>query len=615
MSKRSKTSSSGWKPAKRTVDSLDILYALGRSSAILLAGVALTGWAFKSSRQRVWIWWTVVVATVLSFLPFPRFVVAIPRRLELPAPVVYEAGGGFSGAQVIDPSWPSLNVSLITLLVVGAVLFGIRMFLTWRYLCNAEQIAGADILNEAADIGSSVGIKRIPLVLTSSQSDSAYATGMLNPAIVLPQEMASAAQEDERRAILCHEMLHVKRRDHWFVALIDLWCCLFFWNPVAWFGRNLALNSMEEANDERTISSGLVSKAAYVRALVAGTHPLVAAPIARFHGQGSLASRIKSISNGSAQPTDHWHYLACFAIVLLAFPFQLEAMPSTTHLQANLKSGIEAVRIDEIIFGAANEGEPARAYRMRLDGSAIRPLLATQKWHGQSDMSPDGTRVAFIRGDEDAYDIFVSDLDGQNLVTVADHPGNDVQPHFSPDGTKIVYTSRRDQIWQIYLYNLENGETTRISDPRYRELEAKWHPNGKRIIFASYRTGSEKIWSKNLDGTDLVQITYGTEQDTAPIYSRCGRYVFFSRTSGGGYDIYRMDLAKRVQLRLTHALGDDGEPCVSSDNQWVFFTTGRNKSVNIGRMRLDGTRERVVTAGEGAWPQARPISGPFPPAR
>ena len=71
----------------------------------------------------------------------------------------------------------------------------------------------------------------------------------------------------------------------------------------------------------------------------------------------------------------------------------------------------------------------------------------------------------------------------------------------------------------------------------------------------------------------------------------------------------------RVSLDDLRSMADDGEANVSPDNRWVFFTTSRNRRVQIARMMLDGTNERVISPIDGSWPQTRPISGPFQPAR
>ena len=554
------------------------------------------------------VWWAAVVASTLCFMPIPTWSVAIPRPLAVPISKVYELEARYGKVTELTPSSPKEAFAWVAVFTVGALFFALRVVLTWRHVRTSEQIGSPEILAEVADIGTSVGVREMPLVLTSDKTDSAFATGIFNPAIVLPRKAIFESPQDQRRAVLCHELLHIRRRDHWFVVMMDLWFCLFIWNPLAWFVRNLAFNAMEEANDERTVNSGLVEKAAYIRALVSGTHPMVGAPIARFHGQSSLRARIEALANGKPQRSIHWAIVASAFMMLVGAPLNLEAMPV-------LAEPGNPIRPWQLVYASSHKNLPL-PMTMRRDGTGIRPLFGIDGPQvGQVVPSPDGTKIAYIRGVMANYDVFMSDLDGSNEVLVAGRDETEVQPHFSPDGTKIVYSAKLNSRWQIFVYDIADRSTEQVSDPDFKEYEARWHPNSQRLIFSSDRSGQQKIWSRNLNGSDLFQISQGDTFETGGCYSRDGRYAFYMSTRAGGFDIYRLDLVKGYELKLTHAMGDDGEAEVSPDNRWIYFTTGRNRKVQIARMRLDGSDETVFTRTEGTWPKFRPISGPSQPAR
>jgi CubicO group peptidase (beta-lactamase class C family) len=55
--------------------------------------------------------------------------------------------------------------------------------------------------------------------------------------------------------------------------------------------------------------------------------------------------------------------------------------------------------------------------------------------------SPDGERLTFIRGTDDALDIYVMDADGANVVQLTDDPAFDTFPIWSPDGETILFVS------------------------------------------------------------------------------------------------------------------------------------------------------------------------------
>lgn len=58
--------------------------------------------------------------------------------------------------------------------------------------------------------------------------------GLLLPIVLLPKSFFTLAEE-EQRAIACHELLHVRRKD-WFVTILEEFLGVLFWfNPAVWW--------------------------------------------------------------------------------------------------------------------------------------------------------------------------------------------------------------------------------------------------------------------------------------------------------------------------------------------------------------------------------------------
>lgn len=87
----------------------------------------------------------------------------------------------------------------------------------------------------------------------SDAVSSPAATGLWQPLVLVPARFARLAPPLQRAA-LCHELLHVRRRD-WFSSLIEeLWCALFWFNPAARTLTSRLTLARETVVDEATIA-------------------------------------------------------------------------------------------------------------------------------------------------------------------------------------------------------------------------------------------------------------------------------------------------------------------------------------------------------------------------
>lgn len=61
--------------------------------------------------------------------------------------------------------------------------------------------------------------------------------GWWNPRILLPEICEELGSTPQVADVLCHELIHVARRDYLWARLSDLICCLLFFHPAAWKAR------------------------------------------------------------------------------------------------------------------------------------------------------------------------------------------------------------------------------------------------------------------------------------------------------------------------------------------------------------------------------------------
>ena len=158
--------------------------------------------------------------------------------------------------------------------------------------------------------------------------------GLFRPVVLLPDRFPSLPSP-VRRAVLAHELWHVRRRDWAFVLLEEMVRALFWFNPAVWWLVTQVQTSREEVVDELTVQL-TNSRRTYLEALlVFADQPTMfpATPFARrrhlFHRmllisrEAVMSSRkivMSSIVAGVAVTVTAWAAVSAFPLVASAAP-------------------------------------------------------------------------------------------------------------------------------------------------------------------------------------------------------------------------------------------------------------------------------------------------------
>lgn len=212
--------------------------------------------------------------------------------------------------------------------------------------------------------------------------------------------------------------------------------------------------------------------------------------------------------------------------------------------------------------------------------------------------SPDGTRIAFVVSDEDAWtgDIFVVNRDGTGLTQITHDPNLDDQPAWSPDGTRIAFRSyRTGRDGDIWVMDVDGGNPVNLTpDPLpgvWDERRPAWSPDGSRIVFASNAAGNVDLWTMGPDGSNPLRLTSTMDLDTEPVWSPDGTTIAFRRSStGSGSDLCLVP-ATGGETTLLPLPGIQRLPAWSADGTALVCVhhAGTADRPDLYRVDLDGT--------------------------
>jgi beta-lactamase regulating signal transducer with metallopeptidase domain len=224
-----------------------------RVTAVLALALAVTLVLRRSSaalRHVVWVSAFALAAMTPLALPVgPRLV---STRLLALVPAVVEAQPAPAKAHPV-----TLSECLLFAWAIGVLVCAIRMGNAARQIHALRKTA---ILLHPAEIAERGGLPLEALVGAQiGESDSAAVAmtfGIRTPWILLPSEYY-AWSGPRLRAVLLHELEHVRRRDLLVQYLPLALCALHWFNPLVWAARSRMICESERACDDAVIRSGV----------------------------------------------------------------------------------------------------------------------------------------------------------------------------------------------------------------------------------------------------------------------------------------------------------------------------------------------------------------------
>ncbi|HEX9382807.1 MAG TPA: M56 family metallopeptidase [Gemmatimonadaceae bacterium] len=153
-----------------------------------------------------------------------------------------------SGLSIVFLIWAAV-------LVMIAVSLGFATLAVRRIVNRAQPLDSQDWLAPLWEVSDRLALDEPPRLLRSGDAKMPFACGVFNATIVLPAECDSWSL-DRRRAVLLHELAHVRRHDLVGHTLGRLACAVYWFHPLVWTAAKQLRSESERACDDLALACG-----------------------------------------------------------------------------------------------------------------------------------------------------------------------------------------------------------------------------------------------------------------------------------------------------------------------------------------------------------------------
>lgn len=216
------------------------------------------------------------------------------------------------------------------------------------------------------------------------------------------------------------------------------------------------------------------------------------------------------------------------------------------------------------------------------------------------------SNIAFTYGS----DIWVSDLNGQNVRRITSTPAVESDPHFSPDGNWIAFTSNRGGSNSVYIVSKDGGTPNRLTWHPSGAAARGWSPDGKKVLYASTRGTApspfNQLWTVPVAGGPSTRISaqWGFDGSYSPngrqmVVDKMSRWDIEWRAYRGGQNtpLIILNLNNQSETLIPNDKTTDIQPVWV--DQTIYFLSDRDWNMNVWSYSVRSKELKQITKFEG----------------
>jgi TolB protein len=275
--------------------------------------------------------------------------------------------------------------------------------------------------------------------------------------------------------------------------------------------------------------------------------------------------------------------------------------------------GIRGAFATRIAYVAVDGQPPAQKFQLIVadaDGENQRLVLESRYPLMSPSWSPDGQWLAYVSFENKKSAIYVQLVRTGERRQVSARAGINGAPTWSPDGKRLALTlGGTGGNPDIYVVELDNQNLTRITDDPAIDTEAAWAPDGKSLYFTSDRAGGPQIYRIGVQpGDKPKRITFGGNYNARPRVSADGTQLAMVTLDSGNYRIAVQDLASG-NVRVLSKGHLDESPSFAPNGATLIYSERDVGRAGLATVSVDGLTGLRLKSEQGE--VREPAWGPF----
>jgi Tol biopolymer transport system component len=261
----------------------------------------------------------------------------------------------------------------------------------------------------------------------------------------------------------------------------------------------------------------------------------------------------------------------------------------------------------DIVLVSAKDGSIVRNLTSGFDkdmGFSHIVFMGARREMPWMSWSPKGDRLAyFVRTEKErtliVQNVLTRKIEVRVPMKTVDEPES---PSFSPDGRTVAFAGIRGAVGDIFLVDLESQEIVNVTNDEFSDAAPVYSPDGAFLIYNARISGNQKLFRLDLETKQKTQITFGTVDETAAHFIDNNLIVFSSTATdpavpldpatarnGNIYNIWTLDLRTGELRQYTDVLGGNWSAAVLNEGPvsriaFISYSKGEYSIRTIERM-------------------------------